>query len=111
MLCAELCLVAQSCLTLCNPMDHNLSGTPVHGDSPGKNTGGVRCIPPGDVPKSGIESTSPPLAGRFFTTSATWEAHVLCTRDQICQHLDFVLCTAQPTELWAVNVCCLIPKK
>ena len=41
MLCAELCLVAQSCLTLCNPMDHNLSGTPVHGDSPGKNTGGI----------------------------------------------------------------------
>ena len=40
------------------------------------------CPPPGDLPGPGIESTflltflsSPALAGRFFTTSATWEAH------------------------------------
>ena len=31
-----LCLVAQSCPTLCDPMDCSSS---VHGDSPGKNTG------------------------------------------------------------------------
>ena len=31
--------VAQSCLTLCNPMDCSLSGSSVRGDSPGKNTG------------------------------------------------------------------------
>ena len=33
---------------------------------------------PGDLPDPGIEPTSlmsPALAGRFFTTSATWEAH------------------------------------
>ena len=33
---------------------------------------------PGDLPDPGIELTSlmsPALAGRFFTTSATWEAH------------------------------------
>ena len=29
----------QSYLTLCNPMDCNLPGSSVHGDSPGKNTG------------------------------------------------------------------------
>ena len=34
-----LCLVVQSCPTLCNPMDCSLSGSSVHGDSPGKNTG------------------------------------------------------------------------
>ena len=34
-----LCLVAQSCLTLCNPMDCSPPGSPVHGDSPGKNIG------------------------------------------------------------------------
>ena len=33
-----LCLVAQSCLTLCNPMNCNLPGSFVHGDFPGKNT-------------------------------------------------------------------------
>jgi len=31
--------------------------------------------PPGTLPNSGIEPGSPALAGRFFTTSATWEAH------------------------------------
>ena len=34
-----LCLVAQSCLTLCNPRDCSPPGSSVHGDSPGKNTG------------------------------------------------------------------------
>ena len=37
-----LCLVAQSCSTLCDPMDYNPPGSFVHGDSPGKNTG-VSC--------------------------------------------------------------------
>ena len=34
------------------------------------------CPPPGDLPDPGIESTSlmsPALAGRFFSTSTTWE--------------------------------------
>ena len=35
-------LVAQLCLTLCNPMVCSLPGSSVHGDSPGKNTG-VGC--------------------------------------------------------------------
>ena len=34
-----LCLVTQSCLTLCNPRDCSPPGSSVHGDSPGKNTG------------------------------------------------------------------------
>ena len=34
-----MCLVAQSCLTLWDPMDCSLPGLSVHGDSPGKNTG------------------------------------------------------------------------
>ena len=37
-----LCLVAQSCLTLCIPIDCSLPGSSVHGDFPGKNTG-VGC--------------------------------------------------------------------
>ena len=37
-----LCLVIQSCLPLCNPMDCSLPGSSVHGDSPGKNAG-VGC--------------------------------------------------------------------
>ena len=41
-LCCGVCLVAQACPTLCDPVDCNLPDFPVHGDSPGKNTG-VRC--------------------------------------------------------------------
>ena len=39
---AVLCLVTQSCLTLCHPLDCSQLGGSVHGDSPGKNTG-VNC--------------------------------------------------------------------
>ena len=38
---------------------------------------GLPCPPPEDLPNPGIEPASlmsPALAGRFFTTSATWEA-------------------------------------
>ena len=37
--CAVLCCVTQSCLTLCDPMDCSPPASSVHGDSPGKNTG------------------------------------------------------------------------
>ena len=33
---AVLCLVAQWCPTLCDPMDCSLPGASIHGDSPGK---------------------------------------------------------------------------
>ena len=43
---------------------------------------GLLCPPPpGDLPNSGTNSVSlmsPALAGEFFTTSATWEAHIRC---------------------------------
>ena len=42
--------------------------------------GGLLCPPPGDLPNPGIEPASLKslaLAGRFFTTSATWEAPIL----------------------------------
>ena len=38
---------------------------------------GLLCPPPGHLPNPGMETASlksPTLAGRFFTTSATWEA-------------------------------------
>ena len=33
-----LCLVTQSCPTLCDPLDCSLPDSSVHGESPGKNT-------------------------------------------------------------------------
>ena len=35
-----MCWVTQSCLTLCGLLDYSPPGSSIHGDSPGKNTGG-----------------------------------------------------------------------
>ena len=68
----------QLCPTLYDSMDCRLPG--LHGDSPGKNTGvGCHDSPPGNLPNPKTEPmslTSPALASRFFTTSATWEDHI-----------------------------------
>ena len=40
---------------------------------------GLPCSPPGDLPDPRMETwslMSPALAGRFFTTSTTWEAQL-----------------------------------
>ena len=53
-MCCVLCLVAQSCPTLCNPMDCSLPGSSVHRDSLGKNTGmGCRALLQGIFPTQG----------------------------------------------------------
>ena len=39
---SPMCLVTQSCATLCDPTDCSPPGSSVHGDSPGKDTG-VGC--------------------------------------------------------------------
>ena len=66
-----------SSLTLWDAMDCSPPGSSVHGISHGQEyRSGLPCPPPGDLPDSGIrlESlTSPALAGRFLTTSGTWE--------------------------------------
>ena len=50
-------LVAQSCLTLCNPVDCSPPGSSVHGDSPGKNTGvGCHFLLQGIFPTQGWNS-------------------------------------------------------
>ena len=50
-----LCLVAQSCPTLCNPMDCSLPCSSVHGDTPGKNTGvGCHALLRGIFPTQGL---------------------------------------------------------
>ena len=49
-----LCLVTQSCPTLCDHMDRSPPGSSVHGDSPGKNTGvGCHTLLQGIFPSQG----------------------------------------------------------
>jgi len=49
---------------------------------------GLPCPPPRDLPNPWIEPTSltsPALADRFFTTSTTWEANIICYMSIISQ--------------------------
>ena len=68
---------------ICSP-----PGSSVHGILQARILEWLPCPPPGDFPNLGIEPvslTSPMLAGRFFTTSATWEAPpfpYMCTLSQ-----------------------------
>ena len=60
---------AQSCPTLCNPMDCGPPGSSVHGIF---QAGNCHFQLQGDLPNPGMEPTSlasPALAGRFFTTA------------------------------------------
>ena len=55
-----MCYAVLSCVQVCNPMDYSPSGSSVHGDSPGKNTG-VDChaFLQGNLPNPGIQPRSP----------------------------------------------------
>ena len=69
--CAVLCLVAQSYLTVCDPIDCSLSGSSVHGDSPGKNTGvGCHALLQGIFPTQGSKPGFT-HSGRFFAVWTT----------------------------------------
>ena len=73
------CVCMHACACVKSLLDGSLQGSFVHGDSPGKNTGGgVSCPPPEALPDPGIEPISlhmsPALVGGFLTTSTTWEA-------------------------------------
>ena len=56
---------------------------------------GLLCPPPGDLSNPGIKSTSlqsPALAGGFFTTSVTWEAHLFPAAASKSLQLCLTLC-------------------
>ena len=65
--CTVLCLVSQSCLTLCDPIDCILPGSSVHGNSLGKNIG-IDChaFLQGIFPIQGWNQGLH-IAGSFFT--------------------------------------------
>ena len=71
-------LVTRSCPTLCDPSDCIVNQAPLSMEfSRQEDWSGLPFPTPGDFCNPGIEHEplgSPALAGRFLTTSATWEA-------------------------------------
>ena len=64
--CAVLCLVAQSCPTLWNPMDCSPLGSSIYGDHQARILEWLSCPPPGDLPNAVIKPRSPTLQVGFF---------------------------------------------
>ena len=78
--CAKL---LQSCPTLCNGMDRNLSDSSPMEFSRHEYGIELLCLPPGDLPDPGIEPVSlmfPALAGRFFPSHLGNPAAVLADK-------------------------------
>ena len=57
----SLCLVVQSCLTLCDSVDCSPPGYSVHGILQARLWSGLPCPPPEDLLNPGIEPRSPTL--------------------------------------------------
>ena len=55
------CLVAQLCPTLCDPMACSPLGSSAHGILQARMLEWVACCPPGDLPDPGVKHTSPAL--------------------------------------------------
>ena len=79
--CVHACTCAQSCPTVCDPMSHSPPGSSVHGIDQGRILEGVAIFSskwssqPRDPARIPCVSC---LAGRVFTTSATW-VHSRCS--------------------------------
>ena len=59
---------AQSCPTLCDPMDYSLPGSSVHGFFRQEYWRVFPCPPPGDLPNPGMEPESPLLQADSLPT-------------------------------------------
>ena len=109
---------AKSCLTLCDPMDCRLPGSSVQGFPRQESWSGLPCPPPGgsswprdQTPISYVSC----IAGRFFTTSAPWEAHyghslclIVCVCVCVCDHKNQrVIAPDNPWGTWTVTPCFL----
>ena len=88
--CCVLCLVSQSCLTLCDSMDHSPPGTSVHRDSLGENTGvGCHAL----------------LQGIFPTRDRTHVSYISCVGRQVLYHLGSPCYLVPGKCSWRVAIC------
>ena len=74
-----MCLFTQLCLTLCDPMDHSPQGSSVHGILQARTLEQVAMPSSRGSSQPRDRTQVSHLAGRFFTTWATREAHLMFT--------------------------------
>ena len=71
-----MCLVTQSCPTLCDPMNCSLPGSSAHGNSQARTLEWVASPFSSRSSQPGDQTQVSCIASRFFTSSATWEAPI-----------------------------------
>ena len=81
--------VAQSCLTLCDPMDCSLPGSSVHGTLQARMMEWVAFPSPGDRPDPGIEPGSPALEADALTSEPPGKPKILDPTEFILQRYEF----------------------
>ena len=86
--CVCVCLVAQSCLTLCDPMDCSPPGSSVHGILQARIPEWVAIAFPRGSSGPRDQTQVSHVAGRLLTVWGTGEAR--------CEHLCFQLCHMIP---------------
>ena len=73
-----LCLVAQSCSTICDPMDCSPFGSSVHGDSPSKHTRvGCHALLQSIFPTQGSNPGFPHCRQILYQLSHKWSPRIL----------------------------------
>ena len=78
----------QSCLTLCEPRHCNLSGSSIHGDSPGKNTGvGCHALLQGIFLTQGSNPGLLHCRQNFLSSGPPGKAHYIHTEFKTWQKL------------------------
>ena len=77
------CLVAQSCLTLCSPVDCSLPGSSIHGISQARILEWVAMPSSRGSSRPRDQTQVSCIAGRFFTDWATREALTCSHRERI----------------------------
>ena len=88
---AVLCLVAQSCAALYDPMDCSPPGSSVHGDSPGKNTG-VGC----HFFLQGIFPTQVSVKNIYLVSNCVLDCCCCCLDTKSCSTLCYLMDCSWP---------------
>ena len=101
----RLCLVAQSCPTLCNPIDCSPPGSSVHGDSPGKILEWVKMPVSRGSSQSRDQTQISHIAGGFFTIWATGKplntrTFCFCKYPWVCTQVCAWVLSGGSVEFW-----------
>ena len=90
--CLTLCVVAQSCLTLCGPSDCSTPGSSVRGILRQEHWSGLPCPPPGDLPHPGLEPRSHALQVGSLLTESPGNALIYISIDSFYIYFIILAC-------------------